>query len=269
MKIIFLLKLIGTALLIAVLVTLGTLVIQHFFGDPITDLVISLLSTSLIVLCRFLIYVFVIGGILMVLLIHWVGWDNVKFKMKRMHYRSALIAKDYYKAHKRVKYDKVMGAMARFQSRRMDADGLKFTEKSIDMPLPVAPEGQPGSEVTYEDGKMSGIVRAYHPNGTLESEVSYKDGQYHGVYKTYYADGRLHNERYYKNGKLDGVFKAWDEDGSLFFEIHYRGNKQHGPDKIFYRSGMLEFEDTYVDGKRIQRKTYDEGGKLKFIQNYH
>ena len=68
---------------------------------------------------------------------------------------------------------------------------------------------------------------------------------------------------------MNGVFKAWDEDGSLFFQIEYKDDKQHGIDKIYYRSGILQYEDTYVEGKRMMRKTYDESGKLKYVQNYH
>ncbi len=252
---------------IALALSLSVFLIQVFFKDPISRIVISLFTTSIFLLCRFLIYIFIIGGLLMVLMIHWVGWENVKFKLKQMHYRSALVAKDYYKETKRVKYDKFMGAMARHEQRGMEAEG-----PPLDVPLPVAETAgsahPTGSEITYVDGKINGILRQYHDNGSLESEIGYEDGRYHGFYRTYYPDGRMHNEKTYRNGKLNGVFKAWDEDGSLFFEINYKDDKQHGPDRIYYRTGILQFEDTYVEGKRTVRKTYDEGGKLKFVQNY-
>ena len=54
----------------------------------------------------------------------------------------------------------------------------------------------------------------------------------------------------------------------MFFEIEYKDGKQHGLDKIYYRTGVLQFEDTYVEGKKSRRKTFDQGGKVKFIQDY-
>jgi len=189
--------------------------------------------------------------------------------LKQLHYRSALMAKDYYKETKRVKYENYMGTMSRFEDRQaLDASG-PGPEVQLDGGAPRAGEISQGSDVTYIDGKINGTVRQYHDGGALASEVGYEDGVCHGYYRTYYPDGKLHNEKLYQHGKLNGIFKAWDEDGSLFFEIAYKNDKQHGPDRSYYRNGILQYEDIYENGKKVVRKTYDSTGKLKFVQNYH
>jgi len=260
-------KLIGLGVLWAMVILLAVFLIQYFFPKQVSYMVIKVLTTSILFLGRLMIMTFIIGGIIMALLIHWVGWETVKFKIKQMRYRSALIAKDYYKETKRVNYEQFMGTAQKSDGRRLEVGGPELEGTLVDSAQANERMLQ-GSEITYVDGKLNGIMRHYDPEGNLESEICYQDGQYHGYYRTYYPDGHMHNEKFYKQGKMDGTFKAWDEDGSLFFEIHYKDNKQHGPDKSFHRNGMLQYEDIYVNGKKTVRKTYDQAGRLKFVQNY-
>jgi len=262
-----LLKLIGMGIIFALAILLVMFLIQFFFPKQISDLIIKIMTTSILLLGRLLVLTFIIGGILMAVLIHWVGWETVKFKIKQMRYRSALIAKDYYKEVKRVRYEKFMRSAKQSESQKLVVGGPEV-EVALDDSGMAAKKIPQGSHATYINGKINGIVRQYHPNGNLESEICYFDGEYHGSYRTFYPDGHMHNEKFFKNGMLDGIFKAWDEDGSLFFEIHYKDNLQHGPDKSYHRNGMLEYEDIYVNGKRTVRKTYDQTGKLKFVQNF-
>ncbi len=259
------LKLVGWGVLIALIILLGVFLIQYFFPRQISRLVIKILTTSILLLGRLMVLTFIIGGLLMAILIHWVGWETVKFKINQMRYRSALMAKDYYKEVKKVCYGDFVVPSKSPQAQKLVLDG---PDADVALSGKAGGKEHPGSEITYIDGKINGIMRTYHRNGNLESEISYRDGQQHGFCRTYYPDGHMHNEKYFVDGKMNGAFKAWDQDGSLFFEIHYKDNKQHGPDKSYHRNGMLEYEDIYVNGKRTVRKTYDQTGKLKFVQNY-
>ena len=88
------------------------------------------------------------------------------------------------------------------------------------------------------------------------------------MYRTYYDDGRLHQEKHYREGKLDGVFRAYDENGILYFEIAYKNDLQHGLDKIYSKRGLLQFCDTYEEGVKINRKTFDERGRVIYTQEF-
>ena len=48
----------------------------------------------------------------------------------------------------------------------------------------------------------------------------------------------------------------------------YKDGKQDGKFKEYRKDGSLEYLDTYKNGVKLNRKAYDEEGKLKFEQNY-
>jgi len=73
-----------------------------------------------------------------------------------------------------------------------------------------------------------------------------------------------YQERHYQDGLLNGIFKAYDEFGIPYFEIVYKNGVKHGVENGYYKSGAIEYEEIYENGKRISRKTFDEGGELKF-----
>jgi hypothetical protein len=130
------------------------------------------------------------------------------------------------------------------------------------------PNGNLKRETRYIGGQMNGLYRTYYENGQIEQEAVYVHGQIEGTYRAYYEDGKAHQEKDYANGKLNGTYKAFDEFGIPFFEISYKDNVQHGADKIFDQKGVLQFMDTYSNGVLINRKTFDEFGRLKFDQYF-
>ncbi len=60
---------------------------------------------------------------------------------------------------------------------------------------------------------------------------------------------------YYKGGELEG-------------EGHYKDGKREGLHKEYYKSSAINFIDTYKNGIMINRKRYDERGKLEFDKDY-
>ncbi len=84
----------------------------------------------------------------------------------------------------------------------------------------------------------------------------------------YYKSGELEAEGNYKNDKLEGVFKGYYKSGELKLEANYINDKREGLERMYYESGGYQYIDTYKNGKKINRKAYTKGGKLKFDKDY-
>ncbi|MCK5214327.1 MAG: toxin-antitoxin system YwqK family antitoxin [Candidatus Omnitrophica bacterium] len=126
------------------------------------------------------------------------------------------------------------------------------------------PAGKLKKEVSYIGGKMNGLFRTYYEHGQKEQETVYRDGLIDGTYRSFYEDGVPHQIKQYINGKLNGIYKAIDENGIPFFEITFKDDVQHGSDRVYDQEGVLRYWDTYIDGIRVNRKTYNQFGVLKF-----
>jgi antitoxin component YwqK of YwqJK toxin-antitoxin module len=70
----------------------------------------------------------------------------------------------------------------------------------------VCPTGR--SELTYEKGKLHGIVRVYYPNGIKAKEFDYKEGVPDGSWNMWTKSGKLYDSRTYLNGNPTGVWKS-------------------------------------------------------------
>ena len=143
-----------------------------------------------------------------------------------------------------------------------------------------------------KDDKIDGPTKQYYESGRLKSESACKNGELDGPYKAYDESGRLKEEGFYKNGKVNERTKLYYESGQLLEEVFCRNGKQDGSTKQYYKSGKLKSEgaykndnlegkvkiyresgpvsyiDTYNDGVKINRKSYDKQGKLEFDQDY-
>ena len=51
--------------------------------------------------------------------------------------------------------------------------------------------------------------------------------------------------------------------------MNYKDGLKNGVEKSFFRNGGVQYLDTYKNGKRINRKTYNEAGELQYDYNYH
>lgn len=139
----------------------------------------------------------------------------------------------------------------------------------------------------YKDGMFDGVQRIFDDSGNLVQEVTYKNNVQDGRMQNYYPGGVLKDELYYKNGELSGLAKFYDERGKIKAESEYAENLRHGVTKEYYEDGNLrskmnfaydalegEFVEYYPNGqikvrdviqsgKVIDRKVFDEFGKLK------
>lgn len=252
---------------ITVVAYLGVLFYREVIRHQLQSFIFQILGVDLVLLGYALFYVFLICGLILMMLVHWVGWENLRFKFKQMQYRSALVVKDYYKEQQRLHVDGAIGSVNNFRQQKLDVSGKEDEERLL-AEMESGKVTIPVGRIFFKNGRLDGTFFSYHENGRIESEVNYKNGHLDGPFRTFYMDGRMRAEKFYKGGKLDGVFRAWDQDGSPFFEISYRDGKQDGTDKTYYQHGILQFLDTYRDGKLVLRKTYDEGGSLVFEEMF-
>lgn len=231
----------------------------------------NLITENIDAIVNILVMTFMLGSLALMFMVWWINFADKAMKRRAAQYISQLVAKDYYKGSKKIDFYRAVKTSLSKYSRddpaevghsvdqkdalvgRSDKTHRKFQEfkaKRI-------------REEEKED-KSDGLHKLLYPNGVVKKEVTYKDGKIEGVYRTYYEDGTLHQEMHYKDGLLNGIYKACDEFGIPYFEITYKSGIKHGMESGYYKSGVIEYQEEYVDGNRVSRKSYDEGGELKF-----
>tara|TARA_Y100000031_G_C8111403_1_gene333660 strand:+ start:104 stop:565 length:462 start_codon:yes stop_codon:yes gene_type:complete len=106
------------------------------------------------------------------------------------------------------------------------------------------------------------VKKEFYPSGKLKSEQNYINGKLEGTGKGYYERGKLQWEETYKNGKLEGIAKGYYVSGKLQAEANFKNGKKHGTLTVYSESGAIQYVETYKNGEMINRKVYDESGKL-------
>ena len=243
-------------------------VFHQFIGARLFSIIIQYARIEDDAVAKFMLFIYTVSSSVLILLFYWMAWESAPGQKLYRNYICKLIVKDYYKDQKRLNIDGALGSLARMENRRLDAD-----EDKKDAVLDGMHDSQFRVFFSDEDlvppqFRTDGTHILKYDNENPKLEVTYLKGKKHGIYRTYYEDGTLHQEKFYKNGKQDGVYKAFDENGVLYFEITYQDDKQHGFDKIYNKYGMLLFCDTYNEGFRVNRKTYDERGKVVYSQDF-
>ncbi|MFC1501626.1 toxin-antitoxin system YwqK family antitoxin [Elusimicrobiota bacterium] len=121
-----------------------------------------------------------------------------------------------------------------------------------------------------KDRAKEGMYSTYYGKGKILSERHYKAGKLEGVYKTYYEDGKAMSEFVYLDGKREGVAKLFYRSGNLYSETTFENGIQNGIKKIYFdsKARQAQYIDTYKNGQAINRKEYDEDGKLKTNKNF-
>lgn len=116
--------------------------------------------------------------------------------------------------------------------------------------------------------KPDGLYKSYYENGILAREGAFKDDKEEGVFKSFYEDGKLKDESTYKEGVLCGRRKTYYPNGTVKSQEYYKDDLLDGRVKRYRDNGTLEIIDTYVNGRKTNRKTYDTRGKLEFDTDY-
>ncbi|MFP4472531.1 MAG: toxin-antitoxin system YwqK family antitoxin [Candidatus Omnitrophota bacterium] len=235
--------------------------------------IISALGRGLMIDPQFLynalFYVLFIVGVLFFVLFLWMDREDIRFKIRQKQYRSGWYGRDYYNDIKTLNVDQAMGAQVESgKSRRLDVDDSIRQDDAMSLDQgAVSPAGK-ATRLNYKNGRLDGDFATHFADGKLQAEISYRDGVLDGEFRLFYPSGLLHQEKTFHKGKLNGVYRAWDPDGALFFEIEYQDSVKNGFDRSYRKNGTMEYEDTYVHGRKVLSRTFDESGKLKYEQEY-
>lgn len=132
------------------------------------------------------------------------------------------------------------------------------------------PNGKKQLEVEYRNDTMNGLMRRWHENGNLMEETWYKDGKQDSVYREYSLKGILTAEGYYVNGELNGEFHRWYENGQVFQEGWFSDGMMDGLWMVFYADGLLAAKAEFDKGTGTQTSYEHSGYKClvtRFVDN--
>ena len=90
------------------------------------------------------------------------------------------------------------------------------------------------------------IVRSYYPDGNPESEITFNDSVREGEAKFYFEDGTVREERLYVNGRVEGLVKKYHPNGNLKELINIEDGKREGPTSLFDEEGNY-VKDIYFE----------------------
>ncbi len=253
-------------------IAVGVCLFLVFFVSPLKGIVLphlrGFVTANLDALLNIFWVVFITGSSAMILIVLWLEKTDRETKPRAKQYISRLVAKDYYKTNRRVDYYRaVKTALSKFSAQTPGEEDRVSTVKNT----VITPRDKLSQEIAQfqyiddeNEDKSDGTHKYFYPDGMLKKEVTYLNGKMEGIFRTYYQDGTLHLEKVFKDGLLDGVFTAYDEFGIPYFDITFKEGVKHGVENGYFKTGVVEYQEVYEDGKRVSRKSFDEGGELKF-----
>ena len=90
-------------------------------------------------------------------------------------------------------------------------------------------DGSVKSEENYNEGKLSGVSKFYHPGGVI-----------------------IHRSISYKEGLLDGKSEYFSRRGNKIGETNYKENKKHGDMMLYSKRGKLIYHVIYKEGVKTK-----------------
>ena len=124
------------------------------------------------------------------------------------------------------------------------------------------PDGAVWMEQHFREGLLDGPMKTLYKSGSIQEECTYKSGRLHGELKRYYEDGALDTLTYYHKGNLDGDYRAYFQNGMPREKSTFRDGIREGSSITYYETGELQCIDVYLEGSVVQRKRFDEEGRL-------
>jgi len=85
--------------------------------------------------------------------------------------------------------------------------------------------GELEAEMTYDKGRLSGLMTTYYPAGMLKSLERYEDGKRAGKILYFYREGGLCKEETYVDGLRDGTAQIFSKDGGRIALETYANDK--------------------------------------------
>ena len=130
------------------------------------------------------------------------------------------------------------------------------------------PEGQLQSVQNYVNGKTEGEFKAYYRSGELGLVINYKNGKKNGKHTLYYKTGEVASTSQFANGMPIGIFEVYFPNRKIQYVYDYSKGWENYTMKEYDYNGNLKFIDTYINDGKVNRKGFNEQGKLIFSQDY-
>jgi antitoxin component YwqK of YwqJK toxin-antitoxin module len=109
--------------------------------------------------------------------------------------------------------------------------------------------GNPKSEITFNNDEPDGKVNFYYENGKIRESGLWKKDHWVGDYKYYFETGLISYEWHYNHkGKREGEQKYYHENGQLMYDGNWKDGKTEGPLKVYNNKGELTQEKMYSSG---------------------
>ncbi|MBW2542341.1 MAG: toxin-antitoxin system YwqK family antitoxin [Deltaproteobacteria bacterium] len=128
--------------------------------------------------------------------------------------------------------------------------------------------GAPKAEAHFDEGKLDGVFKLWHPNGQLAEEGYYVDDQRHGTFSAWGEDGIKLLKQDFVKGQRNGEMMRWYPDGQLQFFEHYVDGEKDGPAVAYFENGQMEAEGAFRKGKfhGVWKGWYPDGSKRKVAE---
>ena len=107
--------------------------------------------------------------------------------------------------------------------------------------------------MTYNNGKIDGVLKEYFKNGKIHSEIPYINNQKQGVAKVYNEKGQLTKEVSFQNNKFHGVAKSYSQTGEILTEL-------------IFNEGIIENGFSYKNQEKIPL-TEKEMAKIRMLKD--
>ncbi len=137
--------------------------------------------------------------------------------------------------------------------------------------------GELANEITYKDGKKSGLSKFFNEEGKLIDIKKMKGDTIAGnsdeiviieLYKEYYPNGKLQLVGGNDNGLKNGIFREYDQNGEIINGYIYEKDTvlaegiisgdgvYQGDWSYFYKTGEIKSKGAYSNGKKEGKWTY-------------
>jgi TonB family protein len=94
-----------------------------------------------------------------------------------------------------------------------------------------------------------------------------KEGRKHGTETWWHPNGRVKYEATNRHGLRDGRFTAWFQDGGKWYEGFEQRGKPESTLTYWHPNGKMKSQALYRDGIQLERKDWDENGRLLAPRN--
>lgn len=112
-------------------------------------------------------------------------------------------------------------------------------------------DNQPIEELTFSDGKLTGLTMRWYANGQKQYERIYKANVADGIWREWYESGQIKVEGSYTNAKKNGLWRERYPDGSIALEDNYTNGILNGYHVIYDKSNIKREEGNYSQGERV------------------